>query len=162
MNTLKLKIRRYKPEDNKAVKELHFAGIEQMREDPRIAALERPASHDADLDDIEGIYLNGGDFIVGLEGDEIVAMGAFKRKTEKCAELKRLRIRPDRQRCGYGEAITRKLMELAAKMGYKEAFLDTLTTNYRSQALTEKLGFTKSGGGKRGPYDLVFYTRKLV
>ena len=157
-----MRIRRYRPEDNTAVKALHFAGIEQMREDPEIAAIQRPASHDADLDDIENIYLKDGDFIVGLEAREIVAMGAFKRKTTACAEFKRLRIRPDRQRRGYGEAITKKLMELAVKMGYTEAFLDTLTSNYRSQALAEKMGFKRCGEGKRGPYHLVFYEKKLT
>jgi RimJ/RimL family protein N-acetyltransferase len=157
-----LKFRRYKAEDNAAVKALHFAGIEQMREDETIPTIQRPASHDTDPDDIENVYLKSGDFIVGLEGQEIVAMGAFKRKTATCAEFKRLRIRPDRQRRGYGEAITRKLMELAVQMGYTEAFLDTLTTNYRSQALAEKLGFKRSGEGSRGPYHLFFYTKTLV
>ena len=158
----KLKIRRYRPEDNAVVKELHFAGIAQMREDPSIAVIQRPSSHDADLDDIESTYLKGGDFIVGLEGNEIVAMGAFKRKTPECAEFKRLRIRPDKQRKGYGEQITHKLMEMARETGYTEAFLDTLTTNYRSQALAEKLGFKEIGHGMRGPYHLVCYKRKLI
>jgi RimJ/RimL family protein N-acetyltransferase len=157
-----LVIRPYRPEDKAVVKALHLAGIEQMRDDPRIAAIDRPAYHDADLDDIEGVYLKDGAFIVGIEGEEIVAMGAFKRRSATCAELKRLRIRPDRQRRGYGETITLKLMELAVKMGYTEAFLDTLPSNRRSRALAEKLGFTFSGEGKRGPYDLVYYTKKLV
>jgi N-acetylglutamate synthase-like GNAT family acetyltransferase len=157
-----LKFRHYKAEDNAAVKALHFAGIEQMREDATIAAIQRPASHDADLDDIENIYLKDGVFIVGLEGEEIVAMGAFKRKTSTCAEFKRLRIRPDRQRLGYGETITLKLIELAVKMGYTEAFLDMLTTNYRSRALAEKLGFVRSGEGERGPFHLFFYTKTLI
>ena len=156
-----LKIRRYRPEDNKVVKELHFAGIEQMRGDPLVAKISRPASHDADLDDIERVYFEGGDFIVGLEGDEIVAMGAFKKRSPECAELKRLRTRPDKQRKGYGEQISKKLIELAKKMGYTEAFLDTLTTNYRSQALAEKLGFKETGRGMRGPYHLIYYEKKL-
>ncbi len=88
-------------------------------------------------------------------------MGAFKKRTAKCAEFKRLRIRPDCQRKGYGEKIMRQLLELAAEMGYTEGFLDTLATNNRAQRLFEKLGFTRSGGGKRGPFDLYFYTRQL-
>ena len=116
---------------------------------------------DSDFDDIEGIYLNHGDFIVGLEKGEIVAMGAFKQRTPQCAELKRLRIRPDRQRQGYGETIMRKLMELAAEKGYTEGFLDTLATNHRAQKLFEKLGWARSGGGKMGPFELFYYSRKL-
>jgi ribosomal protein S18 acetylase RimI-like enzyme len=155
-------IRSYQPADNAAVKALHFAGIAQMQEDPGMERIPRPPGHDADLDDIENIYLKGGAFIVGVEGEEIVAMGAFKRKTATCAEFKRLRIRPDRQRRGYGKMITLKLMELAAQMGYTEAFLDMLPTNYRSRALSEKLGFVKSGEGQRGPYHLYYFTKNLV
>src|SRR3989304_10424514 len=153
-----LKIRRYLKQDNKVIRELNEEGVGQMN----LPGGPRHIPHiDDDFDDIEGVYLNGGDFIVGVEGGEVVATGAFKRRTPECAEFKRLRIRPDRQGKGYGEAIMRRLMKLAAEPGYKEAFLDTLTTNYRAQRLFEKLGFTKSGGGRMGPFDLLFYTRKL-
>jgi N-acetylglutamate synthase-like GNAT family acetyltransferase len=161
-----LKIRRYQPEDNKVVKELHYAGIAQMVEMvPKAKQIDIPPQDptmlDSDLDDIEDVYFNHGDFIVGLEGDEIVAMGAFKQRTPECAEFKRLRIRPDCQRKGYGEVIMRKLIELAAEMGYKEGFLDTLATNFSAQRLFEKCGWVKSGGGKRGPFELLSYSRKL-
>ena len=154
-----LKIRRYRPEDNKVVRELNDAGVAQMDLPVDI----RTVPHiDSDFDDIEGVYLNGhGEFIVGLENGEIMAMGAFKKRTPECAEFKRLRIRPDCQRKGYGEAIMLKLAELAAEMGYTEGFLDTLNTNYRAQRLFKKLGWVKSGGGKMGPFELFFYTKKL-
>jgi ribosomal protein S18 acetylase RimI-like enzyme len=154
-----LKFRRYMTQDNKAVKELHYAGVAQMG-GPSSGRGEQAFS-DTDLDDIESVYLKGGDFIVGLENGEIVAMGAFKRKTPVCAEFKRLRVRPDRQRMGYGEAITRKLAELASHKGYTEAFLDTLVTNTSAQRLVEKCGFKKSGRGKRGIFELFYYRRKL-
>jgi len=153
-----LQIRRYQPQDNKAVRELNDAGLAQMNPDGGL----RYIPHiDDDFNNIEGVYFNGGDCIVGLEDGEVVAMGAFKKRTPECAEFKRLRIHPDCQRKGYGEAIMRKLMELAADMGYTEGFLDTLATNYRAQRLFEKCGWIKSGGGKRGPFDLIFYSKKL-
>jgi ribosomal protein S18 acetylase RimI-like enzyme len=153
-----LQIRRYQPEDNKTIRELSFAGLAQMSPSGEIGKIPHI---DSDFDDIEGNYLKDGDFIVGLQDGEIVAMGALKKKTPECAEFKRLRIRPDCQRKGYGQAIMLNLMELAAGMGYKEAFLDTLTTNTRAQRLFEKLGFVKSGSDKRGPFELFCYTRKL-
>jgi ribosomal protein S18 acetylase RimI-like enzyme len=154
-----LKIRRYRPEDNKVVRELNDAGVAQMDLPVDIRTV---PNIDNDFDDIEGVYTNNhGDFIVGLQDGEIVAMGAFKQRTPECAEFKRLRIRPDCQRKGYGETIMRKLMELAEKMGYTEGFLDTIATNYRAQRLFEKLGWAKSGGGKMGPFELFFYSRKL-
>jgi ribosomal protein S18 acetylase RimI-like enzyme len=153
-----LVIRRYQPQDNKVVRELNDAGIAQIEPSGELRSLPFVT---ADFDDIEGVYLKNGDFIVGLQDGVVVAMGAFKRRTPTCAEFKRLRIRPDCQRKGYGEVIMLKLMELAAAMGYTEGFLDTLVTNYRAQRLFEKLGFSKNGGGKRGPFDLLFYTRTL-
>jgi len=152
-------IRRYRPEDNSVVRELNDAGVAQMDLPVDIKTVPHI---DADFDDIEGVYLNGhGEFIVGLENGEIVAMGAFKRRTPECAEFKRLRIRPNRQRKGYGEIIMRKLAELAAEQGYTEGFLDTLATNYRAQRLFKKLGWVKSGGGKMGPFELYYYSIKL-
>lgn len=155
---LMLQIRRYHPEDNEAVKELNDAGLAQMN--PSGELLKIP-NIDSDLDDIEGIYLKDGDFIVGMEDGKIVAMGAFKKKTPVCAEFKRLRIRPDCQHKGYGEVIMLKLMELAVGMGYQEAFLDTLTTNTRAQRLFEKCGFIRKGCEKKGQFELFYYTRKL-
>lgn len=116
---------------------------------------------DNDLDNIEEVYLKEGDFIVGLQDGEIVAMGAFKKRTAECAEFKRIRIRTDCQRKGYGTIIMRKLMELAVEMGYTEAFLDTLFTNTSAQKLFEKCGFIKSGRDKRSGFDLYYYRRKL-
>jgi ribosomal protein S18 acetylase RimI-like enzyme len=153
-----LKIRRYRAQDNKAVKRLNYIGLEQM--DPARDLAKIPFI-DNDLDDIEEVYLKEGDFIVGLQNGEIVAMGAFKKRTAECAEFKRLRIRPDCQRKGYGEKIMRLLMELAAEKGYTEAFLDTLASNISAQRLFEKCGFVRSGYEKRGPFDLYYYSRKL-
>jgi ribosomal protein S18 acetylase RimI-like enzyme len=153
------KIRRYQAKDNKVIRELNDAGVAQMDLPVDIRTV---PNIDSDFDDIEGVYINNhGEFIVGLQDSEIVAMGAFKKRTPECAEMKRLRIRPDCQRKGYGEIMMRKLMELAVEMGYTEAFLDTLTTNFRAQRLFEKLGWVKSGGGKMGPFDLFYYSRKL-
>ncbi len=155
-----LEIRRYRPEDNPTVKALLRACLPQM--DPTGAIRRLNIKLSTDIDDIDNIYLKNGVFLVGCEGDKIVAMGAFKRKTDTCAEFKRLRVHPDYQHQGYGEAITLKLLELAAQMGYTEAFLDMLPDNSRSRALAEKMGFIKSGQGNWNNFDLHYYTKKLV
>lgn len=149
-----LEIRRYQPLDNKVCRELDNAGIAQMG----VADIMQqfPRVHN-DFDDIEGNYLKDGDFIVGLKNGEVVAMGAYKKRTKTCAEFKRLRIRPDCQRKGYGETIMIRLMELAAGKGYSEGHLDTLATNHRAQALFEKLGFKKTKSGMRGLFHLYYY-----
>jgi ribosomal protein S18 acetylase RimI-like enzyme len=154
-----LLIRRYQAPDNKAVKELHYAGVVQM--DPDASRQDNPFI-DSDLDDIEGIYLNNhGDFIVGTEGQEIVAMGAIRKVSAKCGEIKRIRVRQNCQRQGYGRTILLKLMELASEIGYTELCLDTLASNIPAQRLFEKCGFAENHRGKIGPYDLIYYGKKL-
>ncbi len=59
-----LLIRRYQPEDNEAVKALHYAGLEQFDAD---AGVEANPFLDTDLDDIENVYIqNKGEFLVGI------------------------------------------------------------------------------------------------
>jgi ribosomal protein S18 acetylase RimI-like enzyme len=162
-----LKIRRYRPDDNKAVKELHHTGNEQMFQmmteaEQRELREAPPMPHGTDLDDIEGEYLNNrGDFLVGLEDSQIVAMGAIKKYTETSGELKRLRVRPDRQRQGYGEVMMKRLEERGKELGYKTLVLDTLASNTTAQSLFRKLGFAEVGREKRGPFSLSSWEKKI-
>jgi len=148
-------IRRYQAEDNKEVKDLHYAGLAQF-------GASKDPYHDSDLDDIEGIYINNtGDFLVGTEENEIVAMGAIKKVTASRGEIKRIRVRREYQRRGYGQTILSRLVELAVELGYTELCLDSTDNNAAAQGLFEKCGFNETHRGKIGIYDLVFYRKKL-
>jgi ribosomal protein S18 acetylase RimI-like enzyme len=54
-----------------------------------------------------------------------------------------------------------KLIELAKQLGYSELCLDTVVSNIPAQRLFEKLGFTENHRGKIGPYDVVYYEKKI-
>jgi ribosomal protein S18 acetylase RimI-like enzyme len=152
-------IRRYQAEDNREVKELHYAGVAQIDPDP-----ERPDNPlvDADLDDIENVYINNrGDFIIGTINNEIMAIGALQKVSESRGEIRRIRIRQDYQGQGYGSKILSELIERAKELGYTELCLDTLADNIPAQRLFEKGGFMEQNRGKIGSYDLVFYRKKL-
>ena len=158
-----LKIRRYKPSDNAAVKELNLMGINQMMEMDLVKDRPDIPNLDSDFDDIENVYIkNRGDFLVGLRGNEIVAIGAIKKYSETCGEIKRIRIRRDCQRKGYGETMILKLIELAKKLKYRELVLDTMTSNLPAQRLFEKTGFHVITRGTRGPFNLIYYGKKLL
>jgi GNAT superfamily N-acetyltransferase len=110
---MQLTIRRYELHDHQAVLRLHRDGLQQMSADAG------PGLWDADLDDIERTYLNaGGDFVVGLVGEEVVAMGALRRVTGTTADLKRLRVKRELQGNGVGERIARLLVERARELGF--------------------------------------------
>ena len=157
-----LTIRRYQATDNETVKELHYAGIAQMAEmDIDVDPPGNPFT-DSDLDDIEGAYINNrGEFLIGTRDGEIVAIGAIRQYSGDCGEIKRIRVRRDCQRRGYGRMILLRLMERAAELGYREVCLDTLTANLPAQRLFEKCGFVEKTRGKMGPFELFVYRKKL-
>lgn len=154
-----LKIRQYEAKDNAAAKELNYAGLEQMMPEVNWKGI---GVADADYDDIENIYINHrGDFLVGSLDGEIVVTGAVKYLDNTTAEIKRIRVRPEYQRKGYGETMTLRLIKRAAELGYKRIRIDTLVTNTRAQALFRKIGFKEAYHGKIGEYNVIFYFMDL-
>ena len=149
-------IRRYVEADHARVLELHVLGLKQFEADtPR-------GSWDADVDDIEGVYLSKkGEFLVGELDGEVVAMGGFWRKTEKVAELKRMRVHPEHQRRGYGQAILAALERRAKAMGYSSMFLDTLPIMAPARRLYTKNGFVQTGTKKIGRFEAILYEKAL-
>mgnify|MGYP001589444638 FL=1 len=116
---VELKIRKYRKSDNNEVKNLHIMGLKQQK------AYVGSGEWDKDLDNIENVYLKNGEFVIGEIDNKIIAMGAFKKVSDKKAEIKRIRIHPDYQRKGFGQTILNELEKRAAKLGYKILQLDT-------------------------------------
>lgn len=94
-----LRIHRYDPCDRETVWDLHLLGLAQTGADVGRGPWD-------DLKRIETEYLApGGEFLVGEHDGRVVAMGGFRRLTSLEAELKRIRVHPDFQRRGFGQAI---------------------------------------------------------
>lgn len=151
-----LLIRRYLETDHARVMELHVLGLEQFDAgSPR-------GSWDADLDDISRAYLSdGGEFLVGELDGEVVAMGGFRRKTDESAELKRLRVHPDHQGRGFGQAILTELERRARSLGYTSILLDTLPAMAPARSLYSKNGFVQTGTKKAGRFEAILYEKSL-
>lgn len=82
---LMLNIRRFEPQDHEAILKLHNLALIQ------VCAHAGPGLWDQDSQDIPGVYFGaGGEFLVGLIDDRIVAMGALRRTCETKAEVKRM------------------------------------------------------------------------
>ena len=159
-----LVLRRYKAEDNEAVKALHYAGIKQFDADAGTDAdlFGVGVNIDADLDDVENVYIkNNGEFLVGIREEKIVAMGALKKLSTTCAEIKRMRVYPEYQRQGLGQIILLELLAVAAQLGYTELCLDTVIQNVPAQKLYEKHGFVRTSQKKMGRFDLLLYEKQL-
>ena len=152
-----LKIRQYHDLDLKQVWELHIAGL-------RSAGVFREMSKelDKDFDDIEGTYLKGGEFLVGLLEDRIVSMGALRRISDERGEIKRLRTYPKHQQSGFGGEIYAMLEEKARKLQFKVLQADTDIGNTLMQRLLPEAGYREIERKKLGGMDSIIYEKFLL
>ena len=152
----RLEARQYREADHDEVWALHVLGLQQA------GAYAGDGPWDDDLHQIEQVYLNNrGEFLVGTCADRIVAMGAFKRTNDECAEIKRMRVHPDFQRRGFGQIILQELEARAKALGYAVLHLDTSTVQVAAQHLYRKNGFRETGETRvmRGFMDIIFEKR---
>lgn len=138
-------VRRYRPDDERAVKRLHAAAM-------RDAGAFTEDAEDPDLDDVEGTYLDGGEFLVGTLAGRVVAMGAYRPLDggteplfgdlpERTAEIKRMRVAPDHQRQGVGQRLYDELEARARDAGFDALVLDTMPGLTAAQRFYEANGF---------------------
>lgn len=148
--------------DKEKVKELYKLGSI----DSEIGYREGPWYKD--FDDIESFYCNGGDFLVGLIDEEIVAMVGLQKITNVEGHVRRMRVHPNYRRKGYGKQIMTELEKRAKNLGFKELRLRTSTQQKMAQALYEKKGYKKmetekeyyaEGGGNT--FEVIWYKKVL-
>jgi GNAT superfamily N-acetyltransferase len=135
-----MEIRRYQEADCDQVYALHVQALQQT------GAYLGAGPWDADLADIPGVYReHGGEFLVGTEEDgRIVAMGALRRTDADCAEIKRMRVQPDRQGRGYGTQMLLALEARARALSYRVLHLDTSTAQHTALALYRRHGYQET------------------
>ncbi|MBI4035831.1 GNAT family N-acetyltransferase [Candidatus Daviesbacteria bacterium] len=153
----KLKVRRYKKEDNPMVWQLHRLGLAEIGIKPT-----KNSPWEKDLYDIENVYLKDGDFLVGEYEGKVVAMGAFKKNSDEISETKRMRVHPDYQRHGFGTAIIQELEKRAKKLGFKKMILNTSEKWIKAQSFYTKNGYQETGRevfDKK--YHAIFYEKEL-
>lgn len=153
--TLAISIRRYEPADRGAVRRLHDAALND------VGAHLGNGPWDADLDAIESVYpRDGGEFLVGTLEGQIVAMGALRRDPDGRARITRMRVSPNLQGRGVGQALLDALHRRAAELGYETLRLDTTVQQTAARRLYEKNGYRETGGGTVGPFECLYYERR--
>lgn len=138
-------VRRFRPGDGERVRELNELA---MAKTPEYV----PEAPDEDLQAVRHHYLDdGGEFLVGVADDTIVATGAYAAPNEwkaeyvdldsETTELTRMRVDPACQGRGFGSAIYHELERRARSDGYRRFVLDTGTENDVARGFYEGLGF---------------------
>jgi GNAT superfamily N-acetyltransferase len=152
-----LHVRRYRLEDNRAVRRLHDDALNE------VGAHLGSGPWDDDLDEIESVYLEqGGEFLVGILAGKIVTMGALMRISSKTADLKRMRVRPGLQGRGYGQSMLDALHRRAPELGYSTLRLETTVQQRAAQRLYLKNDYNETGRGRVGPFACIFYEREIL
>jgi ribosomal protein S18 acetylase RimI-like enzyme len=149
-----MKIRRFQPVDREGVWRVHHVALEGA------GAHAGNGPWDDDLHDIAKHYLDsGGEFLVGIIDDEIVAMGALKPHPDRAGEIKRMRVHPKYQRRGLGQAILDALHARAGRLDLRKLILDTTATQKAAQAFYVKNGYSKVRDEFDGGFTVIHYER---
>lgn len=153
-----IEIRRFTNADQAAVVKLHNDAL-----GPTGAHL-GPGPWDDDLKSIDTAYLDaGGEFLVGVHGGQLVAMGAFRRIDSRVAEIKRMRTLPRFQGRGFGRQLLGRLETRARQLGYEVLRLDTTDKQAAARHLYESEGYLEVGRVPGpGTEENILYEKMLV
>ena len=155
--TARLRIRRYQDADHDAVWALHHRALHDA------GAHAGAGPWDDDLEAIADVYLGQrGDFVVGLLGGQLIAMGALRSRSAHRAEIKCMRVAPHVQGRGFGRLILEHLEQRARELGYTHLHLDTTTGQLAAQALYCAHGYRETGRENRGRFELIFLEKCLT
>jgi ribosomal protein S18 acetylase RimI-like enzyme len=150
-----LTVRRYQETDHDQVWKLHKLALLAS------GAFVESGPWDDDLHHIEQGYLDsGGEFLVGLCDNQLVAMGALT-ITDNKAEIKRMRVHPDHQRQGYGQAILQQLEQRACQLGFSTIQLETTVQQESAQHFYRKNGYTEIERTQWRHFTVIHYTKEL-
>jgi len=131
----------------------------------RLPLPDGPPTAFPDLADVEASFLAaGGDFLVGVEGDAVVAMGGFRPVSPTVGEVLRVRVHPARRRDGLGRRLMDELELRARRRGIDQLTLDTATNQPEAVAFYRGLGYREVRRETRPDWTwtLVFFTKSLV
>jgi putative acetyltransferase len=95
-----------------------------------------------ELAGLPGVYAPPrGRLLLGWSGQEAVGCVAFRPRSERTCEMKRLFVVPSFRRTGLGRLLAERAILEARRHGYEQMVLDTLTRMQPALRLYEALGF---------------------
>jgi len=130
-----MKIEKFSPGQTGEVKELVLGVLTQK-------GFEYDPGKDSDLDDITGYYHNrGGMFFVGTVDGEIIGTSAVRRIDSGKCEIKRIYVKDNVRRRGYGKKLFLHALEYA-RIHYPVITLKTDRSLVEAVSLYRKFGFS--------------------
>jgi len=104
------------------------------------------APGDDPLRDVSGHYLeDGGEFLVGVLGDELVATGGYQPANDRTVEIRHVRVHPDHNRRGYGRQVLAELEARTVEAGREWAVLVTTERLTAARRFYGNCGYETTG-----------------
>jgi putative acetyltransferase len=85
-----------------------------------------------------------GRLYAAFVGEQLAGSIALRRHDAHSCEMKRLYLRPEFLRQGFGKRMAQHIIEDARQIGYQRILLDTLPTMQAAQGIYQKLGFKET------------------
>jgi ribosomal protein S18 acetylase RimI-like enzyme len=148
-------LRRYQKSDISAVWELHNLALSH------VGANAGNGPWNNDLHQVEEVYLQDGEFVVGLLDGRLIAMGALRPTSNVHAEIKRMRVHPVFQKQGFGQQILDYLEARAVELGFKVLHLDTTVQQVAAQKFYTKNGYREVDRKLWRGMTMIFYEKCL-
>jgi GNAT superfamily N-acetyltransferase len=92
-----------------------------------------------------------GGLLVGWVGDDAICVGGVKRLDERTCEIKRMYVARAWRGRGVARRLLRELEELARRLGYEMARLDTGPRQASARGLYESEGYAEIGNFNANP-----------
>jgi putative acetyltransferase len=98
-----------------------------------------------------------GRLYAALIGQQLAGSIALRRHDAHSCEMKRLYLRPEFLRQGFGKLMAKHIIQDARQIGYERILLDTLPSMQAAQGIYEKLGFRETTAYVFNPVEGVRY-----
>jgi GNAT superfamily N-acetyltransferase len=146
----------YEPRFHAAILDLHRSAIADPH--PGMDA----QADECDLHEIDRVYFHsGGEFLIGLQDGEPVAMGGLKPLSAERAELKRMRVAPHLQGRGIGSQLLVQLERRARLRGFREVCLETAQSRPLTLAFYTNHGYVMTGNSRYGCVETVTFAKQI-
>lgn len=132
-----MKIRAATNRDCEAIRNLVFQVLREYHLKPD------PNNTDADLNDIEAIYIEPGGLFEVVENDDgriVGSVGLYKLSSEVC-ELRKMYLLPETRGHGLGKKLLERSIAGAKELGFKRIELETASPLVEAIALYKRYGF---------------------
>jgi GNAT superfamily N-acetyltransferase len=104
----------------------------------------------------------GGALRVGWVGEDPVCVGAVKRLDDATCEIKRMYVAPAWRGQGVARRLLRELEDVAGRLGYRVARLDTGPRQASARRLYESAGYAEIGNFNANPIASFWGEKRLT